>query len=218
LRTNLGVWELIARKKGAGCLSDAAAALASTRRREGPILADHVKRRQSMRTKRFTLFLLLAMAVVFPLLIGGPVFGSDDEEQGKAGRIEGLWNIVDTLLSGCTNGVPVRTIPDMNLFIHGGQMIETPGTPGVGQPPLQRGTPGLGTWEHVGGRHFTAAFRFFRFNGDDDTFAGIQTANKVIELSKDGNAFTSTGTTDIFDATGALIATRCSTGVATRVE
>jgi hypothetical protein len=35
---------------------------------------------------------------------------------------------------------------------------------------------------------------------------------------KDANAFTSTGTTEIFDAAGTLIATRCTTGTATRVD
>ena len=40
----------------------------------------------------------------------------------------------------------------------------------------------------------------------------------LIEVSRDGSSFTSTGTTDIFDAGGTLIATRCSTGMATRVD
>jgi hypothetical protein len=73
-------------------------------------------------------------------------------------------------------------------------MIETPGTPGVGAPPLQRGTPGLGSWQHVGGRHYTASFRFFRCNGSDDSFAGTQTASVDTELSKDAKTLTTTTT------------------------
>jgi hypothetical protein len=168
-----------------------------------------------MRTRQFTVF-PLALAVLFSVLTGGPVFGHDDG--GKAGRIEGVWSLEESILSGCPNGTVVRTVADMNMFIHGGQIIETPGTPGVGAPPLQRGSPGLGTWRHVGGLHYTAAFRFFRYNGDDDSFVGIQTTSKAIQMSKDGNAFTSTGTTDIFDAGGTLITTRCTTGTATRIE
>jgi len=125
----------------------------------------------------------------------------------------------EVILSDCSpTGVPVRTIVDMKMFIHGGQLIETSGTPGVGAPPLQRGSPGLGTWQHLGQRHYSAVFRFFRFDGSDDTFVGIQVVYQDIKLSKDGNAFTYTGTTNIFDATGTLITTRCTTGTATRLE
>jgi hypothetical protein len=112
----------------------------------------------------------------------------------------------------------VRIVPNMNMFIHGGQLLETPGGSGVGAPPLKRSTPGLGTWQHLGKRHYSIVFRFFRFNGDDDTFAGTQIVYKDIELSKDGDAFESTGTTDIFDPTGTLITTRCTKETATRIE
>jgi hypothetical protein len=172
-----------------------------------------------MQTRRFTRLPGMTLAVMLTLLVGqAPVFGHDDNRGGKADRIEGVWNLEEVILSGCPTGDPVRTVADMNMFIHGGQLIETPGTPGVGAPPLKRGTPGLGTWQHLGKRHYSAVFRFFRFNGADDTFVGTQIGYKDIELSQDGDAFTSTGTTDIFDATGTLITTRCTTGTATRLE
>ena len=139
-------------------------------------------------------------------------------EEDKQG-IEGVWHVDEVILSDCSpTGVPVRTIVDMKMFIHGGQLIETSGTPGVGAPPLQRGSPGLGTWQHLGQRHYSAVFRFFRFDGSNDTFVGIYVVYKDIKLSKDGNAFTATGTTDIFDATGTLIRTGCTTETAMRLE
>jgi hypothetical protein len=132
----------------------------------------------------------------------------------------------ETILSDCSpTGVPVRTLVDMYMFIHGGQLIETPGTPGVGvgSPPLQRGSPGLGTWQHLGERRYSAVFRFFRFtveqvNGVDTfVFSATYIVYKHIELDKNGDAFTSTGTTDILDPTGTLI-THCTTVTATRLE
>jgi len=92
------------------------------------------------------------------------------------------------------------------------------GLQGVGAPPLQRGTPGLSSWQQVNGRHYTAAFRFFRYNGNDDSFAGTQTASVDIDLSKDGQALTTTTTTNIFDANGHLILTRRTAGAGTRVD
>jgi hypothetical protein len=161
----------------------------------------------------------LALTVSCILLLGlGPVFGYGDSEGAEANRIEGLWDVKEEILSGCPDGETVRIVPDLNMFIHGGHLIETPGTPGVGAPPLKRGTPGLGTWQRLGKRHYSAVFRFFRFNGDDDSFAGTQIAYKDIELSEDGDAFTSTGTTDIFDADNNFITTRCSKGTAIRLE
>jgi len=164
-----------------------------------------------MGTRRFTVLLAAALAVVFPLLIGGPLYAQPNS-------IEGLWTLVDTILDACPTGNPVRTVIDMKMFLHDGSMIETPGSPGVGAPPLQRGTPGLGSWQHVSGRHYTAAFRFFRYNGSDDTFAGTQTASVDIELSHNGQSLTTTTTTDIFDSNGHLILTRCTTGTGTRVD
>ncbi len=151
-----------------------------------------------------------AFAVLLALLADRPASANSS--------LEGAWSVEDMILNGCPTGDPVRTVVDMNMFFKEGLMLETPGTPGVAQPPLQRGTPGMGTWQRVANRHFTEAFRFFRYNGDDDTFAGTQLVNKDIELSKDGNSFTSSGTTNIYDADNNLIATRCTIGTATRIH
>lgn len=167
-----------------------------------------------MRTMRVTLLASMVLAV---LLTGGPVFAHDDHE-GKANGIEGLWSLVDEILDGCPTGNVVRTVIDLKMFLHDGSMIEASGSPGVGAPPLKRVIPGLGSWQHVGGRHYTTSFRFFRYNGNDDTFAGTQTAVVNIELSPDGKTLTTATTVNIYDANGLLITTRCTTGSGTRVE
>jgi len=164
-----------------------------------------------MLTKRSILTLAWAAASLLPLLVCGPAFG-----QGNT--LDGVWSVKETILSGCPTGDPVRTVPDMNMFMHDGTMIETPAGVGIGAPPLTRLGPGLGTWRHVSNRHFTEHFTFFRYNPTNDTFAGTQVINKDIELSEDGDAFTSTGTADIFDANGNFITTRCTMGTATRTD
>ena len=164
-----------------------------------------------MRTPRFLLVLAVALAAMFPLLVAAPAAAHHD-------RLEGLWNLVDEILDACPTGNPIRTVIDLKMFIHDGSMIETPGSPGVGAPPLKRVIPGLGSWQHVGGRHYTASFRFFRYNGNDDSFAGTQTGLVDIELSRDGKTLTTATTTDIFDANGSLITTRCTTGTGTRID
>ncbi len=164
-----------------------------------------------MLTLRFTLIPASAAVLLLSLLHGGPAFG-------QANKLEGVWSVTDTILSGCPTGDPVRIVPDMNMFIRGGTMIETPDAVSIGAPPLTRLGPGLGTWRHLSGRHFTEHFTFFRYDPTVDGFAGVMVVNKDIDLSADGNAFTSTGTADIFDADGNQITTRCTRGIATRIN
>ena len=172
-----------------------------------------------MQTRRFTLLPSITLAVMLTMLVGQSLVFGDDDGKAQAGRIEGVWRVNEVILTDCSpTGVPARTVADMNMFIHGGQLIETPGTLGVGDPTRQRVSPGLGTWQHLGKGHYSVVFRFFRFNRADDTFAGTQIVYKAIELSKDGGTFTSTGTTDIFDADDHFITTRCTKGTATRLE
>lgn len=164
-----------------------------------------------MRLSRFLLVLAVALTVMFPLLSARPAEARHD-------RLEGLWNLVDEILDACPTGNVVRTVVDLKMFLHDGNMIEASGSPSVGAPPLKRVIPGLGSWQHVGERHYTSSFRFFRYNSTDDSFAGTQTAVVDIELGEDGNTLTTATTVDIFDANGVLIGTRCTTGSGTRIE
>jgi hypothetical protein len=171
-----------------------------------------------MRTKRFTRLPGLAFAILFTLLIGqGPVVGHDDSKGAKADRIEGVWDDEVIIIDCATGESTGREFPSTIMFMHGGQLIETPGTP-LGPPmlpsqgpppppiPIRRGHVGLGSWHHLGGRHYTAAFRCFRFIADgsaaDGSFAGIQEITEAIELSEDGDEFTTTGTSHIKDGNG----------------
>ncbi len=54
--------------------------------------------------------------------------------------------------------------------------------------------------------------------GNDDTFAGTQTALVDLELGEDGKTLTTATTVNIFDASGVLIGTRCTTGSGARLE
>jgi len=162
-----------------------------------------------MRTRLSTTVAASAAALLLSLLIVGAAFA-------QAETLEGAWGVTDTILSGCPTGDPVRTVHDLNLFMRGGTMVETPATLGVGAPPLTRVGPGLGTWEHVSEHNFKEHFTFFRYDPTTDSFAGTMVVNKDIELSKDGDAFTSMGTVDIFDQNAKFITTRCTTGSATR--
>jgi len=140
---------------------------------------------------RQLLFATSTLALLSSLLIVGPAFAQAD-------RLEGVWLANEVILSGCPTGNVIHTVSDMLLLGRGGALVENSDGVGIGAPPLTRLGPGLGTWAHVAGLHFTQHFTFFRYDPTDDGSAGVQVINKDIELSKDGNSYTSTGTADIF--------------------
>ncbi len=142
---------------------------------------------------------------------------TDDQEESRgnsqrAKKIEGVWDVRVTRRD-CQTGAPSPMPPNrvMNMFIRGGTLLET--SRGV---PTSRG-PGLGTWQHLGGRSYSAVFRFFRFNTDGSA-AGSRKVTRTIELSRDANEFTATASDELLDANDNLIQTGCATETATRLE
>lgn len=129
----------------------------------------------------------------------------------RARKIEGVWDARVTIRR-CDTGDPIINLRAMNMFIRGGTLTET----GAGASPTLRG-PGLGTWQHLGGRHYISVFRFFRFN-PDGSFAGTQKVTRTIDLSRDANEFTATASFEVFDANDGFIRAGCATETATRLE
>ncbi len=125
--------------------------------------------------------------------------------------LEGAWNVQVTIRN-CQTGDAVRTFPRMNTFMQGGTMQEF----SVAGPPSLRG-PGHGVWSHLSERRFSYAVQFFRFNADG-SFAGSIKERRNVEVSRFGSSYNATGTAEIFDANGNLIATACATETATRFE
>lgn len=128
--------------------------------------------------------------------------------------LEGSWNHLVTPRN-CLTSVPMgTTTPSMLTFMQGGTMSEF----GTRNSPTLRG-PGHGVWSSASEFHpqYTATFQFFRFNADG-TFAGRQIVMQETTLSPDGNSYTSTGTGQVLDAVGNVIANTCSSGTATRFE
>jgi hypothetical protein len=153
------------------------------------------------------------------LLVATMALGMADVVLANGGQLEGVWSVQVTILSACgPTGVPVGGFPSIITFTRDGKVIETPGTPLVGPLPVLRVSPGLGTWQHEGGRHYTGAFTFFRVNVPANTFAGTQKITEDIVLSKDADEFTTTGTSEVFDTNGNLVSTGCNTLAGTRID
>lgn len=125
--------------------------------------------------------------------------------------LEGSWTVQVTVRN-CQTGDAIRTFPRMNTFMRGGTMQEF----STAVAPSLRG-PGQGVWSHLSQRRFSYALQFFRFNADG-TFAGSVRERRNVKVSRFGSTYSATGTGEIFDANGNLIATACATETATRFE
>jgi len=134
------------------------------------------------------------------------------ERSTRAHKLEGVWDVSVTILD-CQTGNPIRTVRAMTMFIRGGTMTELAAR---SSPSLR--TASLGTWGYVGRHQYTAVFRFSRFN-PDGSFAATQKVSRVIDLNREGNAFSATSLVEIFDANDNLILpTGCATETGTRLE
>ena len=158
----------------------------------------------------------MALATMLGLTVAQVlVFAQDTQdtraENSAASKIEGVWDVRVTIRR-CDTSDPIRSVRAMNMFIDGGTLTETSGQ----IPTFQRG-PGLGTWDHLGGKRNSAIFRFFLFNADG-SLAGTRKITRNIELSKDAKEFTAVAVIETFDANGHLIETGCATEIAARLE
>jgi hypothetical protein len=132
--------------------------------------------------------------------------GQNNPEQGLVGS----WNLQVTLRD-CQTDTALVTFAAMNTYNQGGTTQQT-AIPGPGGTAL----PGHGAWKHQTGRNYSGAFQFFIVNADG-TYQRV-VVRSAISLGKSGDEYTSIDKAEIFDANGHLIATSCSTTVATRFE
>lgn len=123
-------------------------------------------------------------------------------------RIEGTWN-VRVRITVCATGATITSLDAMGIFGGKGAFHDTNAT----NPALR--SPGFGYWERVSGDQYYFAFRYFRFDPAGNNIGSAIVRHNVV-LSPLGNTYTSSGTSEFYDAAGNLINTGCSTSTASR--
>ena len=126
-------------------------------------------------------------------------------------KLEGSWNHTGTRLN-CSTGASLGTFSAMFTFNRGGTFWES----GTQLSPALR-SPSHGIWSYDANGSYTTAFQFFRFNADG-TLAGRQIIRQQLELSPDGDSYTTTATAQVLDVNGNVLANNCSSGTGTRFE
>jgi 3' exoribonuclease family, domain 2 len=135
-------------------------------------------------------FMRFALGTIFGLLmlIGSAqllVSGQEKETQERSRRsLVGTWQTLVTPRN-CATGVPVApAFPGILTFNKGGTLTGT--STAVSSV--------YGVWEHENGwQDYSLAFLSLR-HSPTGTFIGTQKVRQTVEISSDGNSFTSTGT------------------------
>jgi hypothetical protein len=109
----------------------------------------------------------------------------------------------------CADGSTIGTALALNTFFRRGVMMSSPAAP----PTLLR--TGHGVWAHSGGLTFSSTLIIFSYSPPAGAFCGWRDKRQSIELSVDGNGFTSVNVDIMFDAAGNQIGQGCTTAVGT---
>jgi hypothetical protein len=168
----------------------------------------------SMKSKRFAASRGTTALVLAGVLVLG--FGltamAQSENAGSPKGLEGTWRAQVTVTDCQNPNVVLRTFPAKFSYAKGGTLTVTT----AGQLPSLN-TPGLGVWNHLYGRTYSAVSEAFIFSSAG-AWTSTQRLTRVIEVGRDGNGYTDIIALEILDTNGNVIATGCGTTVANRME
>jgi hypothetical protein len=126
--------------------------------------------------------------------------------------LEGTWR-EQLSVRDCNNpSTVVRTFPTLFAYAKGGTLTVATS----GQLPSVS-TAGLGVWNHLHGRTYSAVSEFFIFSPTGAP-TQIHRLTRLIEVSRDAQRYTDAIALEIFDINYNQIGTGCATAVATRME
>jgi hypothetical protein len=123
----------------------------------------------------------------------------------------GTWDVQVTI-TNCQTGAPIISFPSLTSFLSGGTVIDS-----TSRMPQSLKTPGHGVWTHLTGQRYRFKFKSFSFDASGN-FTGWTIITHEADLDTGADAYTSAGTSEIYNSSGVLITTGCSTTTATRFE
>ena len=137
----------------------------------------------------------------------GTLLQTDRNTQGFVGT----WDVQVTIRN-CQTGAPIVTFASLTTFLPGGITLDS-----TSRIPQSLKTPGQGVWEHLTGRTYRFKFKSFSFDTSGN-FTGWTIITHEALLNRSATAYTSAGISEVYNASGNLIATGCSTTTTIRFE
>jgi len=146
------------------------------------------------------------------VLVSGLTAKAQSGGAGSDDGLQGTWDAQLTIIDCQPPHAVLRSFPAKFSFAEGGTLTLTT----AGQPPSQN-TTGLGVWNYMYGRTYSAVSESFLFSPTGVPTA-IQRLTRVITVSRDGKRYTDSVALELLDPNRNLIATGCGTSSAHRME
>ena len=156
----------------------------------------------------------IAVIVLALTATTSPVWSQDKQalQSPTAHTLQGTWRVTRTSVD-CITGQDILSFPAIMTFNQGGTCTEYFVVPG--NDPGQETQAGV--WQREpGSQNYLVRVVAYSYTAEGD-FDGRGEATEAIQLTT-ADSFTGTGTVQIFDADGNLIATICATSTGTRFE
>ena len=156
----------------------------------------------NVRRKLGTVLLLL-------ILVGGAhTLASAQSVKARANRIVGVWDAQITNFN-CSTGAPLVSFRGLHKYELGGTAQVVPAT----NPAMLSAHAGI--WHHVRGNNYELTFKMFRFDAAGNN-VGWNVVKFNVAINEDASAEAGSGQSEVFDASGNLLATTCPTFTGTR--
>jgi hypothetical protein len=174
-----------------------------------------------MKTVRnFTAAVVPLIALAAVLFAASSTAIAQSEESGSARSLEGTWSNglegtwrAQLTVTDCNNpNTVLRSFPAKFSYAKGGTLTVTT----AGQLPSLN-TAGLGVWNHMYSRTYSAVSEAFIFSSAG-AWTSTQRLTRLIVVSRDAKRYTDTVALEILDTNGNVIVTGCGTSVASRME
>jgi hypothetical protein len=163
---------------------------------------------------------IAGVALIAVALVGaGTRLQASGQSRDRAAReqvrkIEGVWLPIVTI-TDCQTQAVIATFPSMEIYVRGGGFV------GFGATK-QSDQIGMGAWQNVDGRKYTAEYQFFNwtpFGAPDGTPDGtLLKVSATIRLNAAGTSFTSFTKARVVDFSGHVLAETCGHRQATRLQ
>ena len=163
------------------------------------------------RILKITAGTILTLTGVLTIAFGITAQEKSGRLAGGGSRLVGTWD-ARVAITNCQTGAEIRSFKSIGTFMFGGTMLDS--TSGM---PQQMKTPGHGVWSHTEGNTYKFSFKSFSFD-PPSVFTGWTIIRHEATLDSKGDAYTSTGTAEFYDASGNLTGTGCSSTTAVRFE
>jgi hypothetical protein len=164
-------------------------------------------RGENMTRNRLLVAVAAVTTAVAMSVVGAMTASADVQTESHANQLAGTWDMT------IDRPAPLSDPKSLMTFIDGGSSIE------IANIGTALRSPSHGAWQRLEGREYATTTVFFRYDPQSGAYLGTQKNVGTITLSPDGNSFSGSAVSTIYDPDGNVVITGLVAGLsAVRIE